>query len=206
MEIFKIWEECFGGTSRLVRVLAWQAGADPGYWIEGIIFKTADAGSHADALAIAPYMTMCIPPGGDGELTAAKVADWSADQVLDYLETKALPESAGWMQKQHDVAAKHGLKLVCYEAGQHAVGVGGGENNEKLTALLTSANRNPRMAGLYTKYLDTWAENGGDLMNIFSDIGPFGKWGSWGLLEFYNSTDAESPKYRAVKAKLGIKN
>ncbi len=81
---------------------------------------------------------------------------------------------------------------------QHLVGVAGGENNEKLTALLMAANRHPRMGALYTKYLDAWKAAGGDLLCLYASTGTWSKWGSWGLSEYYDETEADQPKLRAV--------
>jgi hypothetical protein len=80
------------------------------------------------------------------------------------------------------------------------VGVAGGENNEALTRVLNAANRSERMGKLYERYLDAWRDvGGGDLCCIFSSIGGFSKWGSWGLLEHYED---DTPKFRAVKSRL----
>ena len=54
------------------------------------------------------------------------------------METNSLPECLGRMKVQKTVAEKYGLPLICYEAGQHLVGVGGGENHEALTKLLVA--------------------------------------------------------------------
>jgi hypothetical protein len=101
------------------------------------------------------------------------------------------------MAAQRKLADQYQLKLLCYEAGQHLVGVGGGENNDTLTRLLQTANRHPRMGDCYRAYLDGWkTSGGGDLCCIFSSVGQFSKWGSWGLLEFADETS--SPKFEAV--------
>ncbi len=100
-----------------------------------------------------------------------------------------------WMHDNKKIADKYHVKLVAYEAGQHLVGVAGGENNQRLTELFMAANRHPRMGRLYTQYLDAWRDAGGDLCAVFSSVGRFSKWGSWGLLEFY---DDDTPKFRAV--------
>lgn len=42
------------------------------------------------------------------------------------------PQSQQWIKRAAQIAAKHNVKLVAYEAGQHLVGVGGGENNDVL--------------------------------------------------------------------------
>jgi hypothetical protein len=96
------------------------------------------------------------------------------------------------------VADELGLKLVAYEGGQHLVGVGGGENNEALTERLQAANRHPRMGEIYRKYYDAWTAAGGDLFCYFSSVGRWSKWGSWGIVEHYDSDPGESPKYTAT--------
>jgi hypothetical protein len=195
VEVFRIWEEVFGGKERLVRVIAWQAaGGD--YWSDKMVLAQQGAGQHCDALAIAPYITMCIGP--QTKPSASEVAAWPLEQLLDHVEQKALPECLGWMRTQKKVADKYGLKLIAYEAGQHLVGVGGGENNDSLTKLFHAANRHPRMGTIYTKYLDGWRDAGGDLLCIFASTGSWSKWGSWGLLEFADQTENEIPKCHAV--------
>jgi hypothetical protein len=195
MQIFRLWEEVFGGRERLVRVIAWQA-AGGSYWSDKMVLAHEEAGKHCDVLAIAPYITMCIAPRG--KVNAEDMSRWTVEQVLDYAETNALPECVNWMKTQKQIADKYGLKLMCYEAGQHLVGVGGGENNDALTKLFHAANRHPRMGLLYTKYLDTWKALGGDLCCIFASTSGWSKWGSWGLLEHALQNEADVPKCKAV--------
>ena len=195
-EIHKIFEQEFD-PRRLVRVLAWQAvGA---WWFENILLKTGDTAQHVDALALAPYFGLLIPQRGNGrQPDAATVAGWSVDQILDAAEHDALPASLKAMTEVKAVADRHHLRLICYEAGQHLVGVAGGENNDALTAKLLAANRHPRMGGLYTRYLDGWAAISADLMCLFSSVSRWSKWGSWGLLEYYDQTEQDQPKFKAV--------
>ena len=161
VEIFKIWEEVFGGSDRLVRVLAWQAGSGP-YWTEGILLSPRGVSRSVDALAIAPYLTFCVPEQSNDRraVTAATVSKWTVDQALDYMEQKALRESIGWVKQQKKVADKYGLKLVAYEGGQHMVGVAGAENNEVMTRLFHAANRHQRMGTIYQRYYDGWTASG----------------------------------------------
>jgi hypothetical protein len=194
VEILRIWEEVFGGHDRLVRVLPSQAANS---YVSKQVAGWKDAAQHADVLAIAPYISMNIPKEGK-RLTAAEVATWSVDRFLDYAETNALPESIRWMAENRKVAEEHGLKLVCYEAGQHFVGVAGGENDAALTKLLHAANAHPRMAALYQKYYAAWEANGGDLLCHFSSVSQWSKWGSWGLLQFADDDAAKSPKFVAT--------
>ena len=193
VQIFRIWEQVFGGTERLVRILPSQA-ANP--YVSERVVEFQDAYKHADALAIAPYISFNISP--NSEPSADEVAQWTVDQVLSHIETKALPESIRWIQGNKEIADKYGLKLMVYEGGQHMVGVGGGENNEKLTKLLHQANAHPRLAGIYGKHFDAWEKAGGDLFCHFSSVGRWSKWGSWGLLQHYDDNPAESPKFMAT--------
>jgi len=196
VQIFAIWEDVFGGTDRLRRVLPTQA-ANP-YVTERIV-EFQEAFKHADAVAIAPYISFNIPLRGDG-LTADQVATWTVEQILDHVEQKRLPESIQWITGQKAIADKYGLGLVSYEGGQHLVGVAGGENNETLNKLLQAANQHPRMEGIYRQYFDAWKTQGGGLFCYFSSIGRWSKWGSWGVMQFYDDDPAASPKFRAVQA------
>jgi hypothetical protein len=195
VEIFKIWEEAFGGRERLVRVLAWQAGN--AWWMENIILPHGDAWKHADALAIAPYIGMNVPREGK-DLNSAEVETWSVDRVLDHVESRALPKAIEAIRASKAVADKHGLLLVAYEGGQHLVGVGGGENSEAMTKLFHAANAHPRMGNLYEKYYAAWSEAGGDLFCYFSSVGRWSKWGSWGILQHYDEDPSRSPKFLAT--------
>ena len=76
VEIFEIWEEVFGGTDRLVRVLAAQS-ANP--WTSEQVMDFEEAYKHADALAIAPYFGNAL---GDPK-TQDEISKWTVDQVLD---------------------------------------------------------------------------------------------------------------------------
>lgn len=193
VQIFKIFERVFGGNDRLVRILPSQA-ANP--YVSERIVEFQDAYKNADALAIAPYISFNIRPGG--KPAAEDVAEWTVDQILDHIENKALPESIRWIQGSKGIADKYNLKLMTYEGGQHMVGVAGGENNEKLTALLQKANVHPRIARIYKKHYQAWEQNGGDLFCYFSSVGKWSKWGSWGLLQYYDDDPQESPKFTAT--------
>jgi hypothetical protein len=194
LQIFAIFEHEFGGRERLVRVLAAQS-ANP--WTSEQILGWEDAPLHADALAIAPYFGIEI----GGMERAAVVARLSVDEVLlrcrDHVrETLAHAAAHG------RTAAKCGLHLLAYEAGQHLVGHGGAENHEALAELLWAANRHPRMAEAYAAYLDGWRRLGGGLLCAYNSTGAVSKWGSWGHCEHYGPGSEDAPKYRALRAFL----
>ncbi|RYX83260.1 hypothetical protein EON83_15450 [bacterium] len=198
-EIFAVVDRAFGGreaaSKRIVRVIATQ-GANA--YVSEQILGFEDTGKNADALAVAPYFGLMSPSRAadpNSKVPAETVATWTTTQVLDYLENVSIPETIKWNKEQKAIADKYGLKLIAYEGGQHAVGTAGGENNEDLTKLFLAANRDERMGQLYTKYLDTWRDCGGDVFCNFSSVSGWSKWGSWGLLENQNDDTA---KYRAV--------
>lgn len=194
LEIFRIWEQVFGGPDRLLRVLPSQAA---NRHLSEQIVKADDAFRSADALAIAPYLSFNVASEGKG-LTAAEVERWSLEQLFEHLESRALPECVDWMKQQKSVADRYGLRLVAYEGGQHLVGILGAENNEKLTRLLHQANADPRMGKLYQRYFEAWTAVGGDLHCHFSSVAPWSKWGSWSLLRHLEENPAQSPKFMAT--------
>jgi hypothetical protein len=193
VQIFRIWEEEFAGTGRLVRVLPAQAANS---YVAQQILSFHDAARHADVLAIAPYVSLNISPNGTPN--AETVASWSVDQVLDHLEQNSLPQSRTWTLDNQKIAQAHGLKLVAYEGGQHMVGIQGAENNERLTKLLHEANAHPRMKAIYDRHLNHWEQAGGDVFCHFSSVSQWSKWGSWGVMQFYDEKPSDSPKASAL--------
>jgi hypothetical protein len=192
-QMHRIWEEVFGGPQRLVRVIASQC---VGAVSKGKL-EFQDNYKRFDALAIAPYMGFNVPPTSEkGRLGADEVSQWSVEKVLDHVESEILPKTIKSIDEQKQIADQFKVKLIAYEAGQHLVGVAGGENNDALTELFHAANRHPRMGGIYKQYLDGWKQSGGQLCAIFSSVGRYSKWGSWGLLE--SGDQAGSPKLDAV--------
>lgn len=194
LEMFRIWEQVFGGAERLVRMLPSQAGHRG---LSEQIVKADNAFRSADALAIAPYLSFNIATQGHGT-PAAEVERWSLDQLFEHLETKALPQCVDWMKQHKTLADAHGLRLVAYEGGQHLVGILGAENNDKLTRLMHQANADPRMGRLYERYFEAWTAAGGDLHCHFSSVAQWTKWGSWGLLRHAGEDPTQSPKFMAT--------
>lgn len=196
VEMFKIWDEVYGPQARttLVRVLATQS-ANP--WTGSTVLKFEDAARNADAIAIAPYF--------GGRWGSPDRVKMTLDMTLDQFMVK-LREDVALAREQMEqyavLARKHRLQLLAYEAGQHLAGHGGTENNDELTKRFHDANRHPAMYDLYTKYLSDWDHAGGQLCCIFSSMGLYTKWGSWGLLEHAAQDLRNAPKYQAVRAYL----
>jgi hypothetical protein len=191
VEIFAIWEEVFGGTERLVRVLASQS-VNP--YVSRQVLSSNDASKHADALAIAPYFGMNVPAA-----KAPEIVSLGLEGILERVAKESLPKAIESMRSQKAIADEFHLQLVAYEAGQHLVGIQGGENHEPLTRLFQEANRHPRMGEFYRQYLAAWDSNGGGLLCAFSSVSRWSKWGSWGLLQYYDDRPEDNPKYQATR-------
>ncbi len=190
VEIFALWEQAFGGTERLVRVLASQS-ANP--WTAETVLDWNDAYLHADALAIAPYFGGYLGDSG----TQHDVAAWSLDELFAELEL-AVADSVADMEANAAVADERGLALLAYEGGQHLVGVGEAQGNEALEQLFHDANRDPRMGERYRTYLDGWKEADGQLFAAFNYCGRWSQYGSFSALETQDQDLQDAPKYEAM--------
>ena len=195
-EIFDIFAQEYGAAQRhrFVAVLATQA-ANAGLSEERLAAMTDPtintSGVRPDALAIAPYFGVNYEPGN---------AVPTADQVATTLSTAAIAEALGWTRDQRTVADANGVRLVCYEGGQHFVGILGAENNGALTAALHAGNRDARMQDRYREYLTAMEQEGVDLFVHFAHVSGWSQWGSWGALEYQQQPAAQTPKWRALTA------
>ena len=193
MQIFDIWQAVYGGNTGYVRVLASQAANTD---LAETILSFKNSAKHADVLAIAPYVSVNITPRNKGALAISEVTAWNSDKLFEHIFAVALPKSQQSIQQNKKLADQYGLKLVAYESGQHLVGALGAENNDAITKLFTEANADPRMGEVYSQNLNAWAQAGGDLICSYYSVGKWSKWGSWGLLQYYD--DAPTAKFKAV--------
>lgn len=191
VEIFRIWEQEFGGKDRLVRILAAQF-VNP--WTSEQVLTWKSAYKNADALAVAPY----FGHGFGDPKSASRTAAMTVEQLLDAVENEIDGPHRERVRAQSALAHKYGLNLIAYEGGQHLAGFGGVENDEGLTRLFHEANRHPRMHDLYAKHLSNWFAEGGGLYGVFSFVAAPSKWGSWGVLEYQDQPEEEAPKWKAI--------
>ncbi len=177
IDMMAIWSKVFADRpADLVRVVATQAG-NP--WV-GEILMDWDGGklrSSVDAIAIAPYFTVDMVAG---------------DDVVTRLGEAARSQIAKEATAYAALAKRTGKRLIAYEAGQHLV------DPTRLDAM-KSANRDPRMEGIYARYIADWkAVSGGDLMTLYAATSPITANGAWGLREYAGQPIAETPKLRGV--------
>jgi hypothetical protein len=200
VQIWRIFNEIFGESAahRLVRVMATQSANLSITRTRTDALNNPDINPeniHADALAIAPYFGRNFSPAS----LPPNVPDYpTVDEILDVLAPQTIEQAGQDVFGQKQVANAQGWQLICYEGGQHFVGVSGGENDTNLTALLTAANRDPRMGTRYYEYLDVLRSNGVEMFCNFSFCGEWSKWGSWGVLERLDQPLSEAPKYSAL--------
>lgn len=185
LDVFRLFEQEFGGSARIVRVLAGQA---VNLSRSRRMLERPGVRGAADAYAIAPYFGYTQQlEGADGI---------SIDELMKRLES-GIEETASVMRANAALAAGAGLALVAYEAGQHVTNPRGNDG------FCASINRHPRMEELYRRYLESWErETSGALMMIFGDMSVYGASGCWGLAEYHAQPLAETPKLRAVRAEL----
>ena len=201
VQIFQLWTDVFGGANRFTRVLSSQAANS---WMSQQLVTYGNAYGYADALAIAPYYSICsdTATGGFGFLgdpsTVDQVTGMSVDQILEvelgHIRSCALNQ----MTSNAAVAQQYGLRLLAYEGGQSLIGVGNAQNNQPLISLFKAANRDPRIADLYTEYLQNWKASGGDLFMYYSDVTAYTQYGNFGALEYQDQDPSTAPKYQAL--------
>ena len=187
VQIFEIWEQVFGSTDRLVRVLAGQH-ANPSAGV--VVMDFQDAYQSADVWAVAPYF------GGIFGRTplVSEVVNWSVDELLDACEGDILTRRQMTVNHVNNANAR-GLSVIAYEGGQHLRGGGSWEQNPTLTALFIATNRHPRMQDLYLMDMNGWREAGGTWFAVYESVYIPTYYGSWGVLEYQDQDLSTAPKY-----------
>lgn len=102
--------------------------------------------------------------------------------------------------KIREVADRYGLKHCQYEIGPGVGPIGDARNvGERIRA-----NRIPAIGdAVLHDALDNWFNRGGDLYMYFAHIGPYSRFGCWGLTEDVDRLD--TPKWRAIEKLTGVK-
>jgi hypothetical protein len=199
-KIFSIFHSALSSSSRLNRVMAGQASNS---WLSDQMLAFQNSFVNADVLAIAPYFN-CDDSGSGGfgvigdPSTETQVDRMTVDQIINVELAHINGCAAQEMQSTAAVARKYGLKMVAYEGGQGLVGIGAAQNDAAMTNLFKAANRDSRMTSLYAQYLSNWLSAGGDLINHYTDVAAYTKYGCWGALEYQDQSPASSPKYQAL--------
>ncbi|WML90788.1 hypothetical protein RCF98_00190 [Thiothrix lacustris] len=205
-KVFQIWEDEFGGTQRLVRLLAtYQNDANR----TERMLAYSDTKNHVDAIATGGYFYACwrnddtnLPACNDSnKIPKPLVNATSVDDIFAAIDNANDPFGMEGLKnqfiKQAAVAEKYGKALYAYEGGQHLT-IGGEiatDRKQNMLDLLQAANRDPRMGEHYQRLLDAWKSAGGQTFMLFSVPHTFSQYGSFGIKESLNQPRSSAPKY-----------
>jgi hypothetical protein len=152
------------------------AQAANAWWVGNALKLMKDAGTLPNAVAIAPYFGAARKPGLPDDVILFDNGGVSAD----------IDQAIQWTKDCKVQADKFGVKLVCYESGQHYIpGV--------------AMSRDPRMKDAYVRYFEG-IKPLVDMACHFSYVTSWGKDGSWGE---GNSIPPTGPKAEAVRTIQG---
>jgi hypothetical protein len=89
--------------------------------------------------------------------------------------------------------------IIAYEGGPslYTDGLDGGDSRDDgITIFMEALNRHPRFRDVYSMHLNMAKSKGLWTHTMFTDFGPWGKYGQWGHLEYPTQPPADSPKYQ----------
>lgn len=189
VEVFNQFEAVFGGTSRLVRVMAAQK-TNP--TLGELLLNYDGASQKTDALAIAEYF------GGQlGTPRFSPTPPKTIDEVIAGCRS-ALTLTRSFTDQYLALAKRFHLPLVAYEGGQALITAPVWNQDKTLQALFDDANRDPRMGDIYREHLAQWKSLGGGLFMEYAFCYAPSQYGRWGVLEWMDQADSAAPKYKAL--------
>ncbi|MCB1621563.1 MAG: hypothetical protein KDI44_12605 [Thiothrix sp.] len=190
VEIFRIWEQVFGGPQRLVRILSgWTINEE----VANIVLGHKDAYKYADAFAIAPYFF-----GDHQSIRLVRSLNETFRLMTDDSYRYSINNVLGFIRKQKAIADKYGVKLMAYEGGQGLVDFKTTSDMEPPNPFLYEANRHPRMEQFYNQFLAGWKREGGTLFMHYTAPRTYRRYGSWGSKEYITQPLSQAPKHRAL--------
>lgn len=169
---------------------------------------------HVTDVAVAPYFGWSArhTPGSWASMETPAVlndifAEFNAGSSGGLIPLTAaggvVRQTSDWEAAYEKMLAPYHLPLIAYEGGQSIDGFPTYSNDSPIVKAYIEANRDPRMAAVYTHALQDWKANGGRLYVLYNDITSAGKYGEWGLLESFMDTvsplSSAPPKWQAVQ-------
>lgn len=195
VQIFRIFEQVFGGTSRFVRVMGSFVGQVAQHQT---LLSWQGASADVDALAVAGYFGVRFDQDPQG--MAARVHSATVDQLMDYLYTWAVQDTLNLVSRSVQVARAYAKPLIAYEGGQHLTTPGSLYGDTDIQGKFDAANTHPRMADCYKKLLDGWKQLGGGLFTAYAYVYAPNIYGRWGALSSQDQDPSTAPKFQALSA------
>ncbi|MDX2175475.1 MAG: hypothetical protein SF028_03285 [Candidatus Sumerlaeia bacterium] len=96
--------------------------------------------------------------------------------------------------------------IIAYEGGPslYTDGYDGGDSRDDgLTMFMEALNRHPRFETVYRMHLNMAKSKGLRSHSMFTDSGPWGKFGQWGHLEYLSQNPSQAPKYQFLLDWIG---
>ena len=209
VEMFNIWQNVWGSTDRLVRIINTQHNG--GQFASRNMLNHKGAYQTIDVLASAPYFFGCWSRANarctDEDAIPMVLKDITAvDDIFNIFDDPDNPygmdSTRNFVKLQAEVASEYNVDLYAYEGGQHLTvtrgedGVAQARENEILE-LFRAANRDPRMAERYLQLLNGWKEEGGKLFTLYTLPQTYHAFGSFGIKEHLAQERKDAPKYDA---------
>lgn len=202
LEACDIFVDVFGGTDRLVRLIAGQANNDntlqTALSTAAAVCAPDPLNTHIDAATVAHYYTRgseTLPLIWDNRHNPDKSAIW--DDLYHQIDVDVGPA------ENKVVAEQFGLPVVAYEGGEHLNGVAlekeiDGAEWDTLLPAIWEIVRDEQFVDVTHYALNYWRENGFYTFSMFSYCGGWSKYGQWGHLEYQDQPLEEATKCRAV--------
>lgn len=210
-----IWAGVWGGDfSRVHCVLGAQAATTSSatvalncpLWSGAPCYK-----HHITDVAIAPYVSIFsgnVPVPWTSMDQTSLVNDIFGEldaggRMVKSFAGGEVKESSSWETAYKAALAPYNLPFIGYEGGQSLVGFPKYSDGSAVVNGFIAANRDPRMAAVYTQLLQDWKASGGRVYVLFNDVFPPSQYGEWGLLESFMDTlsplSSAPPKWQAVQ-------
>ena len=202
-KIFQIWEDVFGGTTRLVRILGTYQGSPD---TTNNMLNYSDTRQYVDAIATGGYFYACWDRTNANCTDTSKIPKplveaTSVDDIFAAIDNPNDPYGMEGLKnqfiRQAVIAKRYGKALYAYEGGQHLTIAGtiSDDRRQNMLDLLQAANRDPRMGQRYQQLLEMWKAADGELFMLFSVPHTFSRYGSFGLKESLNQPRSSATKY-----------
>ena len=176
-EIGDVFRAEFGAAStRLQPVMSGQA-TNPYFLSVGLDYLSAAYGApsqYVSAIAVAPYAMLSQKVDKRGLTLPSLFASLNT-----YVTTRVAPGLA----KHSALADSYGLQLLSYEGGQSVINWNAVNRRYVNGAVKALAQNDPRMGDLIRSIDSVWRANGGGLFTEYGLMGPYNKFGYWGLLQ-----------------------